>query len=132
MIRWIWDWAKYHNSHSSKSIKVTKLSFGQNDFPRSTRFWQKNSLVTLLLFELWLFWYWAQSQIHRITLYVHIRNFWYLKKNKLYSIRFFNFQHMLDRNLRIVITASKKSYKIFWRVFFRNRWNERPHRWRHV
>ena len=35
MIQWIWDWAKYHNSHSSKSIGVTKLSFCQNDFPRS-------------------------------------------------------------------------------------------------
>ena len=69
MIRWIWDWAKYHNSHSSKIIRVTKLSFGQNDLPRSTPFWQKNSLVTLILFELQLLWYLAQSQIHRITLY---------------------------------------------------------------
>ena len=69
MIRWIWDWARYHNSHSSKSIRVTKLSFGQNGLPRSTPLWQKNSLVTLTLFELWLSWYLAQSQIHRITLY---------------------------------------------------------------
>ena len=53
VIWWIWDWAKYHISHTSKSIKVTKLSFGQNDLPKSTSFWQKNSLVTLILFELW-------------------------------------------------------------------------------
>ena len=25
------DWAKYQNRHSSKSIQVMKLSFGQND-----------------------------------------------------------------------------------------------------
>ena len=68
-MRWIWDWAKYHNSHSSKNIRVTKLSFGQNDLPRSTPFWQKNILVTLILFELRLLCYLAQSQIHRITLY---------------------------------------------------------------
>ena len=68
-MRWIWDWARYHNSHSSKSIRVTKLSFGQNDLPRSTPFWQKNILVTLILFELRLLCYLAQSQIHRITLY---------------------------------------------------------------
>ena len=58
-MQWIWDWAKYHNSHSSKSIRVTKLSFGQNDLPRSTPFWQKNSFVTLKLFEQWLLWYLA-------------------------------------------------------------------------
>ena len=74
-MRWIWDWAIYHNSHSSKSIRVTKLSFGQNDLPRSTPFWQKNSLGALKLFELWLLWYLAQSQIHRITLYYkHLKN----------------------------------------------------------
>ena len=71
MIRWIWDWAKYYNSYIWKSIRVTKLSFGQNDLPRSTSFWQKNSFVNLLHFELWLLWYLAQSQIHRITLYVY-------------------------------------------------------------
>ena len=37
--------------------------------PRNTPFWQKNSLVTVILFELCLLWYLAQSQIHRITLY---------------------------------------------------------------
>ena len=33
MIRWIWDWAKYHDRHNSKSIRVTKLFFCQNDPP---------------------------------------------------------------------------------------------------
>ena len=33
-------------------------------------FWQKNSLITLILFELWLLWYVVQSQIHWITLYL--------------------------------------------------------------
>ena len=30
--------------HSSKSIRVTKLSFCQNDSPMSTSFWQKGQL----------------------------------------------------------------------------------------
>ena len=45
----ICDLAKYHNRHSSKSKRVTKLSFCQNDPTRSTPFWQKNSLVTHIL-----------------------------------------------------------------------------------
>ena len=68
VMRWIWDLSKYHNSHSSKSIRVTELCFGQIDLPRSTPFWQKKNLITPILFELWLLWYLAQSQIHRITL----------------------------------------------------------------
>ena len=32
-MRWIWDWAKYHDRHNSKSIRVTKLFFCQNDPP---------------------------------------------------------------------------------------------------
>ena len=67
-----WDWAKYHNRHSSKSIRVTNLSFCQNDSPMSTPFWQKKRLVTLILFELCLLWYLAQSQILVISLFIHI------------------------------------------------------------
>ena len=48
------DWAKYVNRHSSKSISVIKLSFCQNDFPMGETFWQKDSLITQKLFELWL------------------------------------------------------------------------------
>ena len=36
--------------HSSKSIKVTKLSFCRNDSPYGKSFWQKDSLVTLLIY----------------------------------------------------------------------------------
>ena len=68
LITKIWDWAKYHNRHSSKSIKVTNLSFCQNDPPMSTSFWKKKRLVTLILFELCLLWYLAQSQILVISL----------------------------------------------------------------
>ena len=46
MVTKICDWVKYHNRHSSKSIRVAKLSFCQHDPPGSTPFWQKNSLVT--------------------------------------------------------------------------------------
>ena len=41
-------------SHSSKSIWVIKLSFCQNDPPMGESFWQKDSLITHMLFELWL------------------------------------------------------------------------------
>ena len=41
-------------SHSSKSIWVIKLSFCQNNSPMGGSFWQKDSLITHILFELWL------------------------------------------------------------------------------
>ena len=40
--------------HSSKIIRVIKLSFCQNDSPIGESFWQKDSLITHILFELWL------------------------------------------------------------------------------
>ena len=40
--------------HSSKSIWVTNLLFCQNDSPIRKSFWQKDSLITHILFELWL------------------------------------------------------------------------------
>ena len=43
--------------HSSKIMKVIKLSFGQNDPPMRELFWQNNSLVTHILFELCSIWY---------------------------------------------------------------------------
>ena len=49
------DWAKYLNRHGSKSIWVIKLSFCQNDSPMGGSFWQKDSLITHILFELCLF-----------------------------------------------------------------------------
>ena len=48
------DWAKYHNRRSSKSIWVIKLSFSQNDSPMGQSFWEKDSLITDILFELCL------------------------------------------------------------------------------
>ena len=41
-------------SHSSKSIWLIKLSFCQNNSPMGGSFWQKDSLITHILFELWL------------------------------------------------------------------------------
>ena len=55
MLHNLCDWAKYQNIHSSKSIQVIKLSFCQNDPPIGGSFWQKNSLITIMLFELCLF-----------------------------------------------------------------------------
>ena len=41
-------------SHISKSILVIKLSFCQKDSPIGRSYWQKDSLITHILFELWL------------------------------------------------------------------------------
>ena len=60
------------NRHSSKSIIVIKLSFCQNDPLIGESFWQKDSLITCILFELCLFWYSAQSQIWCTTLYYYL------------------------------------------------------------
>ena len=46
----------------SKSIWVTKLVFCQNDSRIGGSFWQKDSLITHILFELCLFLYPAQSK----------------------------------------------------------------------
>ena len=50
----ICDWAKYQNRHNSKTIRVTKLSFCQSDSPMSKSFWENNSLVTHIFFDLCL------------------------------------------------------------------------------
>ena len=52
---------------SSKSVRVTMLFFCQRKL-----FWQKESLVTLILFELCLLWYLAQSQILVTSLYINL------------------------------------------------------------
>ena len=51
-------------------IWVTKVSFCQNDPIIGESFWQKNSLVTIIFFELCLVWYFANSQILGISLYL--------------------------------------------------------------
>ena len=55
VVHQICDWAKYQNRHNSKSLQVIKLSFCQNDPPMGESFWQKDILITILLFELCLF-----------------------------------------------------------------------------
>ena len=41
-------------SHNSKSIWVIKLAYCQNGPPMGESFWKKDSLITHILFELWL------------------------------------------------------------------------------
>ena len=55
------DWAKYSSSHISRSIWVFKLILCQNGPPMGGSFWQNNSLISHILFELWLLEYLAQS-----------------------------------------------------------------------
>ena len=57
-------------THRSKSIRVTSLFFCQNDVLTGESFWQKDSLVTLILFDLYLFKHFSLSQIFVISLYV--------------------------------------------------------------
>ena len=49
-----------------------KLFFCQNDCPIRGEFWQKNSFITHILFELCLFWYLLQSTYLWDTLYLII------------------------------------------------------------
>ena len=53
---------------------MTRLFFCQNGVLLGRSFWQKDSLVTLILFELCLLWYLAQSQILGTTLYNFLWN----------------------------------------------------------
>ena len=69
------DWAKYQNRPSSKSIWVMKLFFCQNYPLMGQSFWQKNSFITRILFELCLFWYLAQSTSLWDTLYLFNHKF---------------------------------------------------------
>ena len=79
---WYWpnhrDWfPKFANGLNIKidivhkaCIWVTKVSFCQNDPIIGESFWQKSSLVPLIFFEICLFWYFANSQILGISLYL--------------------------------------------------------------
>jgi hypothetical protein len=52
VIRKIGDKLKRLNKHRSKSIRVTKLSFCQNDSSLSKSFWQKDSRFIITLYIL--------------------------------------------------------------------------------
>ena len=54
MVTKISDWVKCYNRHRSKNIWVTRLFFCQNGVLLGESFWQKDSLVTFILFELYL------------------------------------------------------------------------------
>ena len=53
-----------------KVYEWSSCPFAKNDSPIRESFWQNNSLVTHILFELCLLWYLVQSQIWCITLYI--------------------------------------------------------------
>ena len=58
------DWSPKVETGLNVIIGIDKrLCFCQNDALLVESFWQKESIVTLILFELCLFWYLAQLQI---------------------------------------------------------------------
>ena len=65
--------AKFLNRHSSKSTRVIKLYFCQNDSPIRESFWQKDSLVTPILFEICLFRNLAECTFFLFTLYIYVK-----------------------------------------------------------
>ena len=65
----IWTGLNIKIGIAQKVWKVMKLFYCQNSSLMRQSFWQKNSLVTHILFELCLFWYVAHSQILGNTLY---------------------------------------------------------------
>ena len=73
MVTKICDWVKCYDRHRSKDIYLSDHTVL---LPKWGSFWQKDSLVTLTLFELRLLWYLAQSQILVTTLYF-IDTIWY-------------------------------------------------------
>ena len=68
-----------------KVWKWPNCYFCQNGVLLERSFWRKDSLVTLIFFELWLLWYLAQSQIHCITLYLKM---WPERQNKTHFSQF--------------------------------------------
>ena len=66
----------YQIGHSLKSIWVTRLVFCQNNYLMRGSFWPKNSLITYIIFELYLIWYLTKSQILGLTLYVNLNLLW--------------------------------------------------------
>ena len=77
----------------------------------STSFWQKDSLVTLILFELCLLWYLAQSQILVISLKVG-----YKESSSLHEA--FGLHRYRHSSFNAVFWAWKKRKKMNLRFFF--------------
>ena len=86
---------------------MTRLFFCQNDVLLGESFWQNDSLVTFILFELCLLWYLAQSQILVTSLYLY---FWPFSLNLPVSLTLvfylvtalssaYNFEKMLEQGI---------------------------------
>ena len=116
----ICPWAKYQNRHGSKSIWVIKMSFCQKDPPIRESFWQKDSLITRILFQLCLFWYLAQGQILGIPLYP--LNAWILNillKNQSVWKWIFKSKHILSdlRRCKFDLEFTKMSWAQLYPIF---------------
>ena len=86
---------------------MNKLSFCQNNSPMRGSFWQKDILITCILFELCLFWYLAQSTYLWDTLYV---NFIWLKYLINLPLIHFFFQFRNIQKVWKVLFGRAKNY----------------------
>ena len=114
------DWATYHNRHSSKSIWVTRLLFCQKDSPMGESFWQKDSLITHILFELCLLWYLAQSTFILDTLYLESVNTQWLGFAIWSGLAYVQFQKKLAFNQTLTMYYGKVGVFLLLKQF-------RPH-----
>ena len=123
LITKICDKLKCLNRHRSKSIRVTSLFFCQNDVLKGGPFWQKDSFVTLLLFDLCLSKHFSLSQIFVITLSLKMisRVFSY-KCRLIHNFHFWSLRGLYFENLsyrcqhKYDLTISRTFGSHFWRI----------------
>ena len=103
--------SQYHIRHSSKSIWVIKLSFSQGGPSEGGSFWQKDSLITHILFKLCQIWYYDMVSFFMTQTLFYKFNclltyYWFFI---IFVIKYLRFWHNLD-----TLHASLKTIKNIW------------------
>ena len=111
----ICPWARYQNRHSSKSIWVIKLSFCQKDLPLLESFWQKDSLITHILFELCLFRHLAYSTFFG-TRFKQRKPHWSLQRGEMIKWKKKTFSEWISTHCAFF--RGTVSEKCFWNKKF--------------
>ena len=114
------------NRHRSKSIRMTKLSFCQNESPLSKSLLQKDSLVTLILFVLCLFQPVANFRYHSLNVKTIRRmaqifvafseklKFTYQSKPKIGLILIFSARHFNSHTYNLVVGRGQQIVDIIF------------------